>query len=113
MSDELFLEALENVYKLPSNIYKKMGPFGRVVTMPLWIVFAPLLALSSLMGGFVSLLLLLPLWLLFFVLTPLFGWVILVEHALHDLAQSCLGTDIRWIRKRTLEEKKRSPKQAS
>ena len=108
MSDELFLSTLENVWKLPSIVYKKMGPFGRMVTMPLWIVFTPLFALTSL--GPLSFFLLSPLWIFFFIMTPVFLVVIVVEHGVHDLAKSWLGVDIRWMRKRTQDEKERPPR---
>ena len=94
-----------NSSSAPAFLYSLLGPFGCLVTAPLWLLFAPLF-LGEFLGP-ISLILMFPLLIIFLLTLPLFLVVLVVEKAIQVLAATFAGIDIRWVRKRTSEEKSR------
>ena len=106
-SEQTMTDHLETLFNLlPKSIYKTMGPFGRVVTLPFMLILTPLLVLPDTVLPF-SVVFLLPLWVVYLAMLPLFLFVICAEHGIHRVGQDVFGKDIRWVRKRNLEEKHR------
>ena len=93
-------DPLQVFVQTPFRVYKAMGPFGRIILLPFWIMFLPLHYL-----GAVSVVLCFPLWLAFIVALPGFLLVILFEHIVHWVGMNVFSTDIRWVRKKKMYEK--------
>ena len=109
---------LSSLTELPVIITESMGPFGKTITAPFWILFFPLISetnndmlwyLPPIMGSigdvggdtYIGPLLLIvvpPLWVLFIATIPIFLLVIVAERLLHKLILKCWDIDSPWLR---------------